>query len=416
MVDSHTMSDADRGNHLPEQGVTAIEIVWRSPWVRAVAYVALTVFVVWLLVILRHGYAFALQVALIGFIIAYILNPVVNIITRLRVGRVRVSRALAVVLVYLILLTAFTFGSILVGQVINQLGEFVSRVPAALESLADWLAGIQTWWQGVSVNLPGFLSDRLGFQTNEDLSASFQAQVERVIASTTESLVDLIESVVRGGPSLIVTGATSILSTTLQVLLILLASAYFLYDFPRFTANFYRLVPVRWRPLYLDLTRKADGAVGGFMRGQLVITTLLGFLIWLGLSLLGIPLALAVSFLAAIFNLVPYLGPIVGAVPAILLGFTVSPWAAVGAVGVFILANQLEGNLLSPLILSRSTNLHPLTVLLAIMAGLGLLGFLGALLAVPVVALVKIIIEDYLLTRPAYREPAVIPPPGPDRL
>ena len=89
--------------------------------------------------------------------------------------------------------------------------------------------------------------------------------------------------------------------------------------------------------------------------------------------------------------------------PAVLFGFTVSPFTAVLAILVFIAANQIEGNLLSPLILSRSVRLHPVTVLLAIIAGFGLLGFVGALLAVPVVALVKVLLEEYLRTRPPYQ-------------
>ena len=392
----------------PSHDVTAVEIVWRSPWVRALTYLALTVFVVWLLIVLRQGYAFALQVAIIGFIIAYILNPVVNALSRVRLGRVRVARGLAVVIVYLVLLQLFVLGSILVGQVVVQLGEFVRRIPVALENVGDALVGFQQWLAGIIANLPGFLSERFGVEPNDELAVQVEQQLAGVLSSAVEALTNLMETIVTGGPSVLLTGATNIISTTLQVFLILLASAYFLYDFPRFTHNVYRLVPLRWRPLYSDLVAKADGAVGGYMRGQLTITIVLGILIWIGLSIIGVPLALAISFLAAIFNLVPYLGPIIGVVPAVLLGFTVSPLTAALAVVVFIVANQLEGNVLSPLILSRSTNLHPLTVLLAIMAGIGLLGLVGALLAVPFVALVKILIEDYLLTRPAYREAAPI--------
>src|SRR5690606_6758949 len=151
-----------------------------------------------------------------------------------------------------------------------------------------------------------------------------------------------------------------------------------------------------------DLLAKADLAVGGYLRGQLLITVLLGIIIWIGLSLIGIPLATAISFLAAVFNLVPYLGPILGVVPAVLLGFTVSPWAAVLAVVVFTVANQLEAHVLGPLIRSRNTNLHPVTVMLSIMAGVGLMGLVGALIAVPVAAMIKVILEDYVLDNPAF--------------
>ena len=108
--------------------------------------------------------------------------------------------------------------------------------------------------------------------------------------------------------------------------------------------------------------------------------------------------------MAAIFNLVPYLGPIIGVTPAILLGFTISPLHALFAIIVFLVANQIEGNVFGPIILSKSTNLHPVTVLLSILAGAGIFGLLGALFAVPIVAFLKLIIDDYLLKSPAYQE------------
>ena len=239
--------------------------------------------------------------------------------------------------------------------------------------------------------------------TGDQVSEQVRQQLLGILERSAEGINSVLESLVTDGPSFLLSGATTFISATVQVFLILVASAYFLYDFPRFTANFKRFVPVRWRPLYDDLAVKADRAVGGYLRGQLLITTLLGIMIWIGLSLAGVPLALAISFLAAIFNLVPYLGPIIGVVPAVLFGITVSPFTAVIAILVFIAANQVEGNLLSPLILSRAVRLHPVTVLLAIVSGLGLLGFVGALLAVPTVALVKVILEEYLLTRPPYQ-------------
>src|SRR5690606_436382 len=116
---------------------------------------------------------------------------------------------------------------------------------------------------------------------------------------------------------------------TFQIFLILLVGAYFLYDFPRFVSNFKRFIPVRYRDVSNDLLAKADLAVGGYLRGQVLITMLLGVMIWIGLTIVGVPLATAISFLAAVFNLVPYLGPILGVVPAVLLGFTVSPLTAV---------------------------------------------------------------------------------------
>ena len=380
---------------------TAYEIVWRSPWVRALTYLVVTLFVIFVLWYYRAGYAFALQVAIIGFVIAYVLNPVVNALER-----VRVRRAIGVVIVYILLLNVLVIGSVLISQVVTELGRFINLIPEALDNISGLTGQASTWLAARVEQLPAFLSDRLGVDaSNEEITQEIQDRFAIIVANTAESVTNLLRGLVREGPSFLLSGATTIISTTLQVFLILLASAYFLYDFPRFTESFRRVVPVRWRPLYDDLSTKADGAVGGYLRGQLLITSILGVFIFIGLSIIGVPLALAISFLAAIFNLVPYLGPIIGVIPAVLLGFTESPLTALLAVVVFVVANQLEGNLLAPFILSKSTNLHPVTVLLAILAGAGLFGFLGALLAVPTVALVKLVLEEYLFQRPAYREP-----------
>lgn len=385
-------------------GPTAFELVWRNHWVRALSYIALILFALWLLVSYRSGYLFALQVGLIGFVVAYILNPLVN-----AMQRVRIRRSFAVILVYILLINVLIFGSVMITQVIAQLGRFIELIPTAFDTISNFLGGISgnlsNFISNLSENLPTFLSDRFGVTTtNEDLNIAIQSRLQSAIIAAVDSVSGALQQFAKNGPTLLISSATSIISTTLQIVLIILASAYFLYDFPKFVESFRRLIPVRGRYLFNDLAQKADTAVGGYLRGQLLITLCLGVFIYLGLIILSIPSALAISFLAALFNLVPYLGPIIGVIPAVLLGFTVSPWVALGAVIVFVIANQLEGNVLGPYILSKSTNLHPVTVLLGILAGAGMFGLLGALLAVPVVALGKVILEEYLFKRPAYQE------------
>ena len=384
--------------------VTAIEIVWQNPWVRALTYVVGIVFVVYVLWTLRGGYAFALQVAIIGFLIAYILNPAVNALSRLKIGR-----ALSVILVYLVLLQLVVVGSVLVTQVVAEIDRLVRLLPSAIQNIFPLLEQSSEWLGAWRENLPDFLRERLGVDTAEENTtlALIEENVTAFLAAQAEQLSATVRNFVANAGNYLLVGVTGILSTTFQLFMILLASAYFLYDFPRITANVQRYVPLRWRPVYRDLTHKADRTVGGFLRGQLLITSILGVLIYIGLSIIGVPLALAISFLAAVFNLVPYLGPIVGTIPAVLLGFTVSPLTALLAVVVFVIANQIEAHLLAPLILSKSTSLHPVTVLISILAGAGLLGLLGVLLAVPIVAFAKVILEEYLLKRPPYQEEAL---------
>lgn len=385
----------------------ALALAWRNPWIRAVAYLLLILLIAVILWRARSGYLFALQVAVFGFVLAYLLNPVVNQLMRLRL-----NRAIAVVITYGALLALLGAGSLLISRVVAEAANFVTLVPTAFDSLTNVLTSIQAWATRWLERLPFIFSDSLG---SFDPEGSIGQQIrDRLIGQLQEwggGFATLLEDFLTQGPSMLFSGASAVISVTLQIALILLASIYFLYDYPRFTANFRRFVPVPYRPVATDVAEKADLAVGGYLRGQLFITSVLGVLIWAGLSIIGVPLATAIAFIAAVFNLVPYLGPVIGAVPAVLLALTVSPLTALLAVVVFVVANQLEGNILSPMILSRSTNLHPVTVLLAIMAGLGMYGLVGALLAVPIVALTKVLLEDYLLRRPEF---ITVPPPAID--
>ena len=385
---------------------SALKDFWGIFWVRGLAYLALLLLALVVLWKLREGYAFALQIGLIGFIIAYILNPLVTLLMRIRIRRV-----FAVMIVYLFLLLLFIFGSFVITRVVSETGRFVNLLPAAFDSIDLELDNATKRLSGLIDRLPAFISDRLGMETaDEELNNQVRNQLLGILARASEGINTLLEKLVSEGPNVLMAGATNILSTTVQVFLILIVSAYFLYDFPRFALSFNRIIPVHLRPKYVDLTKKADQAVGGYLRGQLLITVLLGFMIWVGLSIAGVPLALAISFLAAIFNLVPYLGPIVGVIPAVLFGFTVSPLTAIIAVLIFFAANQIEGYILAPLILSRSVKLHPLTVLLAILVGIGLLGLLGAILAVPVAAFGKLVVNEYVLSSPLYDDAQKVSP------
>ena len=382
--------------------VTALETLWESPWVRGLTYVVLIAALVTFLLTQRQAYAFGLQVALAGFLIAYILNPVVDLLGRLRIGR-----GLAVTIVFLLLFQALVFGSLLLTQVIAETARFASLLPAALANLGEAFGAVTGWIGRIGEVLPEVLQERFGIEAGgEELSVQVQEQVAAWLTAAAQSLTRTLERLVSEGPGVLVAGATTIVSGAFQLVMIGIASAYMLFDFPRLVANARRFVPVRYRGLYADVTRKADRAVGGYLRGQVLITIVLGFLIWVGLTAIGLPLATAISVLAAVLNLVPYLGPIVGTIPAVLLGFTVSPLTALLALVVFLAANQIEAHVLGPMILGKSTNLHPITVLVSILIGVGFLGILGAFLAVPVVALAKVLLEDYLLTRPPYQEDA----------
>jgi len=152
----------------------------------------------------------------------------------------------------------------------------------------------------------------------------------------------------------------------------------------------------------LDLGRKVNHVVSGFLRGQLIVSCIVGILVASCLSLLGVKYAIIVGIFAGLADIIPYFGPLISAVPAVALALTVSPWTALWVVILLIAIQQFEGSVLSPKIVGDRVGLHPLTVIFAVLAGGELMGILGMLMAVPVAATVKVVaahVGDRILER-----------------
>lgn len=218
------------------------------------------------------------------------------------------------------------------------------------------------------------------------------------------------QTLLRGLQSLLAQGGnllgffTGLLGGVFQLLTVITISIYLLYDLPQISKTLFQAVPLPYQPFVADMAAKLDRAVGGYIRGQLLVAIGVGLIVTVGFWISGVPLAGSLGFLAAVFNLIPYVGVIVSTVPALLLALTVG-WPQVLAVlGVVVLANQVEAHLLSPRILGQTTSLHPVSVIAAILVGSSLYGLVGALLAVPLLAFFKVLYVEFYLNSRFYRE------------
>lgn len=136
--------------------------------------------------------------------------------------------------------------------------------------------------------------------------------------------------------------------------------------------------------------------LGSWLRGQLFLSVIVGLLSYIGLFILNIPYALPLSLIAGVLEVVPVIGPIISAIPAIFIAATISPVLAMGVAAMFFVIQQLENHLIVPQVMKRAVGLNPLMVILAIAIGSRLLGFAGALLAVPLAVVVQIIVTEII--------------------
>jgi predicted PurR-regulated permease PerM len=141
--------------------------------------------------------------------------------------------------------------------------------------------------------------------------------------------------------------------------------------------------------------------MGGWARGQFLLMLIIGISNYIGFRLLGIPFALPLAILAGLFEIVPYLGPILASVPAILIGFGISPFTGAAAISLAFLIQQLENYLLVPKIMEKSTGVSPIVTLLALAIGFKMAGVPGLLISVPVYILIQITLKHYFSSKVA---------------
>jgi predicted PurR-regulated permease PerM len=366
----------------PPKPPTAFEHAWRSPWVR------LAVFLLGFYLAYRLlGQVTTVVVDFaVAFLIAYLANPLLNWLER---GRVK--RGLGVFFVLLSFLGIFALAGALLVTVSAQLIELLSRLPDQIGQLG-----------GAIDRLFGWFGDR-GVTGLEGARERITEAVQGYVQNLGQNIIPILQNALNSTGSLF-RQVVSIGGVLGQILLIVLLSVYLMLDYSRVNTSLLRAFPRPWQPRVLEFSTLVGTAVGGYVRGQLVIAAFIGVFVFVGLSFIGIPSAAAIGFLAGAFNIVPYLGPIIGATPALLLALPGGWVPMVLVIVVFVAANQIEGNLLSPYILGRTTDLHPVTVLVAILVGVSLLGFTGALLAVPAVALGKLLLDKYYYPSRVYTE------------
>ncbi len=283
----------------------------------------------------------------------------------------RLPRRLATVLTFILALVAIVGGSVLFGsQIGDQIQQLTARLPAARDALAGFLAQFGIRNVGISSVLSTFGS------------------------SATEML---------GGATSIVSGGVSY---ALNVIFILFVCLFLALDPERYRDGLVRLVPPAGRHRFRHVLDEAGSLLGTWLVGQLVLMVMIAAASMLGLGLLGLPLFVALGVIAGVLEFVPVIGPIVAALPAILIGFTVSPMTALYVVLLYLAINQLEGNVLLPLIQQREVELPPLLTMSAVIAFGAIFGFMGLVIAVPLLVVLKVFIErlyieDVLEKRPA---------------
>ena len=304
-----------------------------------------------------------------GILVAYLLDPMVD-----RLQKFKMSRTCATLVVcVLTVLVVLPLLGLLLGMIENQVSLLLKITPKYLGLIME------------KINpLLAKLIER--FPELKD------ANLEEIVKANIGNALKIAGKVLKG----VISNSFAILNIVSLLLVMPVVAFYMLRDWDEFVKKTEELLPKKSKKGIIDSFKEIDKIIAGFIRGQLSVCLILGVMYSIGLKLVGLELGLLVGFIAGIISFIPYVGSITGFVVGCVLAFAQYGDFShvVYVIIVFMVGQFIEGNFLTPKLVGESVGLHPVWVMFALLAGGVLLGFLGLMLAVPIAAIIGVLVRN----------------------
>lgn len=327
-----------------------------------VQYIVLALAIV-LLVLFVRQVGGVLLTFLMAALLAYILNPIVR-----RLDGLRIPRPASVIGLFAVLGALVTAALLLlIIPAIQQAQNLISNP----EIIVNAATGLLDRAQG----LP-YVGERISTMDGDTLT-----RLARENAPSAQAVLNTALGFVGG--------VFGVFGTILNLFLMVIVSIYLLIDKERITGAALDMIPETVRNQVVELLEAVEGAVIKFVKGQLALCGIMGVVGWAIAFFTGTDYALLIGLWVGLMELIPVLGAFLGAIPAVIIALISSPIQALVVAGLFLVAQQLEGNVLVPKVMGGSVGVHPLWVLFAVLAGTALYGIVGAIFALPVVAIIS---------------------------
>lgn len=300
----------------------------------------------------------------IGIVIAWLFDPIVK-----RLNKKGVNRTLGAIFVYVIFIAfIYLMLSIMIPTVYDQLNDLIASVPSFLNYLKDSIDNIFVNLTEIS----GYdLTDtKLGlYHTINNLGKSLTVDLPTTI-------VNVVRNVITGGANLLIG---------------FLIGLYMLFDFNNVKGHLLNLIPKKHRDTTVELLDKLNGNLKSYVHGTLRIMFILFVFQSIALAIAGLKAPMIFGLFCAITNVIPYIGPYIGGIPAVLVGFSMSPMTGICTLVAIVIAQFLESNFLQPLVMGKTMKLHPVTIMIGLLIFGHFFGILGMIFATPIIAVMKTI-------------------------
>lgn len=322
---------------------------------------------------------------ILGLVLAYLLLPVVNWLDRHMPKRLHtwnVARPLSIVLTYLMLLLLLAaMVAFFIPLVLDQVRILIENWPSLTKTVSEW--GTRGW---------GWYNDAV--DTLERLSPTWKDTFENTLRNLGAEIVQFVQE----GLTSTIRTLSSTISFVIGLVVIPFWLFYILKDESQVKTGVLHALPQRLRGDVQCMARLIDDVLSAYIRGQLLLCLFVGGLATLSLFIIGVPFALVLGLIAGLLEALPYIGPILGAIPALVVALLSDPGTAIWTAIAFFSIQQIENLILVPRIAGESVKLHPAVVMVVLVVGNELAGFWGMLVAVPTTAVIRDVFK-YLYLR-----------------
>lgn len=342
----------------------------------SVAKAALVVIALYLLMQFFYGIREILILLFVSLFLAAALDSIVD-----SLGRYRIPRAVSVILIYLLFFVVLVvLLSTLIPLVATQTLELAKTVGALISNLTQ---NPQLWQLPYTERLRELVNEFLTSVDQETIVSNLQAALEQVgkqlqnIAGNTFGAIKVL------------------FDGIFNAIVVMVITFFLIVDEKGFEKFLVSIFPARHGKYILEKSKAVKENIGAWLRGQLKLMVLIGLGTFIGLTLLGVEYAVTLALIAGITELIPVVGPLIAMIPALLIGLNDSLAQALWILIFYIIIQQLEGNLIVPLIMKKAVGLNPIVVVISMLIGYTFLGVLGVIIAVPVATAISIFIKDY---------------------
>jgi len=307
----------------------------------------------------------------ISAILAYVLNPLVEILEK----KYRTKRVYAVIIVYFII-AGILF--ILAFSVLPSIGKEFRKLAL---NFPDYINNISEYFTKLSYNYYSIVGEMPILKGIED---AILENISKIQTNIVGYFTKAMDSAINSFSKLVGLIVTPILTF------------YFILDKEYFKIKLINFIPKKYRVEVIDIVNEVDTSVSKFVRGRLIMAIVIGMATTIYLMILGVDFAVVIGVITMIGDVVPYIGPFMGFIPAFIFAYISSPIKALWVGIIFVLLQWAENNILGPNILGGSTGLHPLTILISIIIGGAIFGVLGMIFSVPLILVFRIFYQHFI--------------------